>query len=123
MNSFSHYAFGAVCEWMMSELAGIDRAAVGFDRIRIAPRPTGTITSASASTMTRHGELACAWKIENGDFEVKMTIPPNTTADVTLPVEKLINLEPSGILKKDGNRLTVGSGTYQFSGRFAPGLK
>jgi alpha-L-rhamnosidase len=123
MNSFSHYAFGAVCEWMMSELAGIDRAAVGFDRIRIAPRPTGTLTSASASTMTRHGELACAWKIENGDFEVRVTIPPNTTADVVLPVEKVVNLEPSGVLKEDGNRLTVGSGTYQFSGRFTPGLK
>ena len=37
MNSFSHYAFGAVCEWMMADLAGIDRAAPGFDRIRDRP--------------------------------------------------------------------------------------
>ena len=123
MNSFSHYAFGAVSEWMMSELAGIDHASVGFDRIRIAPRPTGTITSAAAKTMTRHGELACAWKLENGDFEAKVTIPPNTTAEVTLPVEKILNLDPSSILKQDGNRLTIGSGTYQFSGRFDPKQK
>jgi alpha-L-rhamnosidase len=121
MNSFSHYAFGAVCEWMMADLAGIDRAAAGFDKVRIAPRPTGTITSASATTETRHGKLSCSWKIENGKFTADVIIPPNTTAEVILPgngniTERGGELSASnGIQKRDGNRLTVGSGTYQFS--------
>jgi alpha-L-rhamnosidase len=122
MNSFSHYAFGAVCEWMMSELAGIDRAAPGFDRVRIAPRPTGSITRASASTETRHGKLACSWKIEDGSFHAEVTVPPNTTAEVTLPgkgeriTERGVDVVLSnGIRKRDGNKLTIGSGNYQFS--------
>lgn len=113
MNSFSHYAFGAVCEWMFSELAGIDRAAPGFDKIRIAPRPTGTITHASAAMNTRHGRLACTWKIEGEIFTAEVTIPPNTTADITLPVSGpvLENDKPLG-----SGTLTLGSGTYQLSG-------
>ncbi|MDP4995851.1 MAG: glycoside hydrolase family 78 protein [Akkermansiaceae bacterium] len=122
MNSFSHYAFGAVCEWMMADLAGIDRAAPGFDRVKIAPRPTGTITHASASTETRHGKLACSWKIEDGKFTAEVIVPPNTTAEVTLPVTGEISeggVSPEGrpgIRSINGNQLELGSGTYHFSG-------
>lgn len=121
MNSFSHYAFGAVCEWMFSDLAGIDRAAPGFDRVRIAPRPTGTITRASASMETRHGRLGCSWKIENGSFFAEVTVPPNTTADFILPVSGAVSEGGApaagrpGVRKADGGRLTLGSGVYQFS--------
>ena len=87
MNSFSHYAFGAVCEWMFADLAGIDRAAPGFDKVKIAPRPTGTITHASAGMDTRHGALSCSWKIENSTFTADVVVPPNTTAEITLPVK------------------------------------
>lgn len=124
MNSFSHYSFGAVCEWMMGELAGIDLAAPGFDRIRIAPRPTGTITQAAASTMTRHGKLACAWKIENGTFVADITVPPNTEAAVLLPVKGGISEDGKpvagrpGVRKADGNRLVLGSGIYHFSATY-----
>jgi alpha-L-rhamnosidase len=106
---------------MMADLAGIDRAAPGFDRVRIAPRPTGTITHASASTETRHGKLACSWKIEGGKFLAEITVPPNTTADVTLPVKGEISEGGAnatgrpGIREIKGNQLTLGSGTYQFS--------
>lgn len=123
MNSFSHYAFGAVCEWMMADLVGIDNAAPGFDKIRVAPRPTGTITHASASTETRHGTLACAWKIEGSQFSADITIPPNTTAEIILPVSGEIreggvvaNKRP-GIHKVTGNSLSVGSGVYRFTAR------
>jgi alpha-L-rhamnosidase len=119
MNSFSHYAFGAVCEWMFADLAGIDRAASGFDRIRIAPRPTGTLTRVSAAMETRHGRLACAWEIKDGTFTATLTIPPNTTADVTLPGKGPIteNGQPlanrPGVISSQDHRATLGSGTYQ----------
>ena len=127
MNSFSHYAFGAVCEWMMADLAGIDRAAPGFDRIRVAPRPTGTMTHASASTETRHGTLACSWKIEGSEFTADITIPPNTTAEVILPVSGEIREggvvadKRPGIHQVKGNTLSVGSGVYQFTAGFQKG--
>ena len=121
MNSFSHYAFGAVCEWMMADLAGIDRAAPGFDRVRIAPRPTGTITRAAASMETRHGRLACSWHIDGGQFLAEVVIPPNTTAEVELPVTGDITEGGAsasgrpGIHQLQGHHLTLGSGTYHFS--------
>ena len=114
MNSFSHYAFGAVGEWMMASLVGIDRAAPGFDRIRIAPRPTGTITQASGSTETRHGTLACSWKLEGSQFTAEITIPPNTTADVTLPVKGQVTEGGKPFPVAAGN-FQLGSGRYTFS--------
>jgi alpha-L-rhamnosidase len=48
MNSFSHYAFGAVCEWMFATSPASTAPRPGFDRVRIAPRPTGTLTHVSA---------------------------------------------------------------------------
>jgi alpha-L-rhamnosidase len=115
MNSFSHYAFGAVCEWMMADLAGIDRAAPGFDKVRIAPRPTGSITHASAAMETRHGRLACAWRIEDGKLLVNFTVPPNTRAEVKLPMGTDATESGQPFPAANGaQEFSVGSGTYQF---------
>lgn len=119
MNSFSHYAFGAVGEWMMSELVGIDRASPGFKRVRIAPRPTGGITSASGSMETPHGALACAWKIENGIFTAEITVPPNTTAEARFPVTGKPAISDLPDPKTEGGAILLGSGTYRVSGTFS----
>lgn len=103
MNSFSHYAFGAVSEWMFAELGGISQVSPGYDVIRIAPRPTGTLTQCSVSTVTRHGKVATSWAVKNDQFEVSLTIPHNSTAVVSLPIA-------------DFAPQTLGSGTYSFSG-------
>ena len=119
MNSFSHYAFGAVCEWMFADLAGIDRASPGFDRIRIEPRPTGTLDRVAAAMETRHGRLACAWKLDGAKFTATITIPPNTTAEVTLPGKGAITENGQalggrpGVISSEANRAVLGSGTYQ----------
>lgn len=106
MNSFSHYAFGAVCEWMFSELGGIDLLSPGYDEIRIAPRPTGTIKKCSVSTGTRHGKVSCSWRIEGDTFHADIIIPPNTSARLDLPVAS--NDLPE----------TIGSGKHSFSGKY-----
>jgi alpha-L-rhamnosidase len=109
---------------MMGELAGIDRAAPGFDRVKIAPRPTGTITRAAGSMETRHGKLACSWKIEGGKFSAEVTVPPNTTAEVSLPVKGTIKEGGApakgrpGIQSVEGGTLVIGSGIYHFEGSF-----
>jgi alpha-L-rhamnosidase len=107
MNSFSHYAFGAVSEWMFSELGGIDLLAPGYDEIRIAPRPTGTIKRCAVSTGTRHGKVACSWKNEGDTFSVEITVPPNTSASLALPIA-------SADIPK-----SIGSGTHSFRGKYA----
>jgi alpha-L-rhamnosidase len=111
MNSFSHYAFGsAVCEWMFAEIGGIDLLTPGYDQILIAPRPAGTLTRAKVATVTRHGTVRCSWSLAEGAFCCEFTIPPNTTAEVRMPVQG--TLTDANGRKVEGPSL--GSGTYQF---------
>jgi alpha-L-rhamnosidase len=87
MNSFNHYAYGAIGEWMYSTVAGIalDPAKPGYKHILIRPQPGGGLTSARGELLTRHGRVACAWTLEGRQMKVDVTVPPNTTATVTLP--------------------------------------
>ena len=125
MNSFSHYSFGAVCEWLMGSLVGLDLLKPGYDEILVRPRPTGTITHASGTTMTRHGALSCAWKLEGDRFTAEVVIPPGPTAKVVLPVTGLPDEggqpadKAKGVKANPDGSLTIGSGTYHFSGKYA----
>lgn len=134
MNSFSHYAFGAVCEWMFRDLAGIDTDGEGFHQIRIRPRPpqpgsnpdNKPIDWVRASYDGPTGKIASAWKREGDRFELDVTIPANTTATVLLPAASADAITESGkpvraaacvqIGEPSGGRvsLKIGSGRYQF---------
>ncbi len=86
MNSFNHYAFGAVGDWMYRTIGGIDAdpQVPGYRRARIAPRPGGGLTSARASLETLYGTLSSAWRRDAQRFVLEVTVPPNTSAEVTL---------------------------------------
>ena len=123
MNSFNHYAFGAVGDWMYRTIAGIrlDEMAPGAKHVWIAPRPGGGLTRAKASLETPYGPLVSSWRLEDRRFVLDVTIPPNTTADVSL-----VNTTPDRV-REDGRAVggarqngqdvvvTVGSGTYEFT--------
>ena len=87
MNSFNHYAYGAIGEWLYTTVGGIDFAEPGFRKIRFAPVPGGDISWARASYATRHGEAAIEWRLvgDKGAMEVKLVVPPNTRAVLELP--------------------------------------
>lgn len=87
MNSYNHYAYGAVGEWMYATIAGIDLdpEAPGYAKIRIAPRPGGGMTSARGSLLTPHGRVETSWTLAGSKFTLDVTIPPNTTATIHLP--------------------------------------
>ncbi|MCA9916352.1 MAG: glycoside hydrolase family 78 protein [Anaerolineales bacterium] len=85
MTSFNHYALGAVADWMQRTIGGLAPAAPGYQQIEIKPRPGGGITQAQTKHRTPYGMAACGWMIEDGRFSLSVTIPPNTTALVTLP--------------------------------------
>ncbi|MCL1856411.1 MAG: glycoside hydrolase family 78 protein [Kiritimatiellaeota bacterium] len=100
MNSFNHYAYGAIGEWMYGSVIGIapDPKNPGFKHILIQPQPGGTLTSAKGSLMTRHGLVACDWHIADADgaktLAVTVTVPPNTTATLALPGKAPVTLSP-----------------------------
>ena len=101
MNSFNHYAYGAIGAWMYGVVAGIriDETNPGYKHILIAPRPGGGLTFAKAAVESQYGRVASEWQIKDGNLKLQVTIPPNTTATVTMPTGKVEQ---------------VGSGTWKF---------
>jgi alpha-L-rhamnosidase len=94
MNSFSHYAFGAVTEWLMTSLAGIAPAEPGYSKIMLHPHfpsadatmETDTISWVKAHHDSPHGRISVSWKRQDdGSLLYEASIPPNTTAELTLP--------------------------------------
>ena len=129
MNSFNHYAFGAVGDWMYQNIGGIDvdPAAPGYRHSRIAPRPGAGLTSASASLETAYGTLQSAWRLDGPRFTLDVAVPANTTAEVTLWNARLDQVREggAGLNARDGIRaarqrgpdvvVDVGSGRYSFA--------
>ena len=102
MTSFNHYALGAVADWLHRVVAGLAPAAPGYRRLAIRPRPGGGLTHARARHRTPYGLAESAWKIDGGQIEVEVVIPPNTTALVTLPAD-------------DAEPVEIGAGTHRWS--------
>ena len=121
MNSFSHYAFGAVCEWMFCTLAGIDTDGAGFKHIKLRPVPPTPgsnpdhtpIHWVKAHYDSIHGRISSAWKLEDGVFTYDVTVPPNTTASVHLPTNRLDTVTESGQSVRQSDAMTVRSGPGQ----------
>ena len=93
MNSFNHYSYGAVGEWMYSSILGINTSEkegeTGYKKIILTPTAGGTLTYAKGSLKTKYGVIKSEWKIENGCFKYYCTIPENTTADLYLNNKKI----------------------------------
>jgi alpha-L-rhamnosidase len=102
MTSFNHYAFGAVADWLHRTLGGLAPAAPGYRHFDIRPHPGGSLTFARARHRTPYGIAECSWKIEAGEMTVEIEVPPNTSANVSLPGYHTSPLE-------------VGSGRYHWS--------
>jgi alpha-L-rhamnosidase len=128
MNSFNHYAYGAVGEWMYRTLAGVSAAEPGYRKVMIAPTPGEGITSAGLEHRTPYGVVGSRWKQESdGRFTLEVRVPANTTATVKLPgPADRVSEGGLGLRQVEGVRevvdgvgttVTVGSGTYRFSVR------
>ncbi|SDG68455.1 alpha-L-rhamnosidase [Microbacterium sp. 77mftsu3.1] len=85
MTSFNHYALGAVADWLHRTVAGLASVAPGFRRLRIAPQPLETLSSASARHLTPYGEASVSWRRDGDEIVVRAVVPANTTAEVDIP--------------------------------------
>ncbi len=98
MTSFNHYALGAVADWLHRTVGGLGPAQPGYRQISIRPRPGGGLTHASARHITPYGLAETSWMIQDGTMELKVAVPPNTTALVSLPGREEDPVEvPSGM--------------------------
>jgi alpha-L-rhamnosidase len=131
MNSFNHYAYGSIGDWMYRVVAGldIDPAMPGYKHILIQPQPGGGFTSVTASHLTPYGKVSSSWQLAGGTFSLAVDVPPNTTATVRLPHARLADVLESGQpvsgaggisgARQDGESvvLEAGSGDYRFTYR------
>jgi len=88
MNSFNHYAFGSVGEFLYRTVGGIDTDGPGFRKLIIRPRPGGGLTYANTRYDSINGTIESSWRIEGNEIKLDVTIPINTTATVFLGDKK-----------------------------------
>ena len=90
MNSFNHYAYGAVCQWIWQTCAGIasDPAHPGFKHIIMRPVPDRRLGHVEATYPSVAGLIKSHWKYKGDEWIWTFTIPKGSTATVTLPDEK-----------------------------------
>ncbi len=87
MNSFNHYSLGSCGEWLYDSVAGIDwdPQHPGYKHILLHPVLGQGLTSATASIRSPYGKIKSAWKLEGETLTLNITIPPNSTATLSLP--------------------------------------
>lgn len=98
-DSFNHYSYGAVCEFLFGYVGGIQPIweKPGYQEFFIRPVIGGSLTQARAEYESPYGKIVSAWKLENGQIRYDFTIPVNTKAHITL---------------SDGRSVVLGSGNY-----------
>ena len=126
MNSFNHYAYGAIGDWMYRVSAGIETMGPGYRHIIIQPHPTNKLTYSKASFESPYGTIASGWERMDGKVKVKVIIPANTIATIILPVASADKVTESGKqlsqniylkdIKTSDRKLIMeaGSGEYSF---------
>ena len=130
MNSFNHYAYGAVGEWLYRYVAGIDLGPddQAFHHFQLHPQFDRTLGHGSAAYESTYGTIASSWKYRNDAVEWTATVPANTTATLTIPVArrdqimmngKAITEHTPGLKPAQGNDhqqiFEAASGTYRFT--------
>ena len=134
MNSFNHWAFGAVGEWMWRHIAGLnpDDTRPGWKHFVVWPRPGGGVTWAKAEYDSIHGHIISSWRLEGTSFVLEVSIPANTSATVVLPAVDAASVTESGkpATQAEGVRflrlenghawLELESGQYRFASAVSP---
>ena len=130
MNSFNHYALGAVGEWLYRFMLGIEPApdAEAFSRLVLRPHPGGSLTWVRGAYRSACGLIASEWQRDGDRLNLRIELPPNVTASVRVPssdaraVRDGQGRSPSATAAFPGASglreavFEVGSGVHEFSG-------
>ena len=133
MNSFNHYAFGSVGEWIYRFMGGIglDEEVPAYRKAVIQPLPGGRITHAKARYDSVNGMIESSWVLEGGEFRLHLVVPPNSEAEVYIPTsdpssvtegeEPIAKSAGIALIQKEEGSLIVGveSGIFDFVSRIS----
>ena len=112
-----HDTLISIGAWFTEGVAGIrsDGKSPGFKHFVIKPAVVGDLTFAKAKYCSIHGEIVSDWRIENGSFQLSVTVPPGTTATVFVPGKGPVRTQAPQSPDRIGNRsFEVGPGMYSF---------
>ncbi len=126
MNSFNHYAYGAIGDWMYRVSAGIETKTPGYRNLLIQPHVTGKLSLSKASFESVYGKIVSGWERKDSKVYYTIEIPANTEALIVLPADSAEKVRESG-LPLQGNKnlnnirvadkdllIEAGSGKYVF---------
>ncbi len=131
MNSFNHYAYGAIGDWMYRNIGGIQSLAAypGYKQVRIAPLPNARMSNASTSLSVPYGLVKTDWRVVGDSFLLNVIIPPNTQAEVVMPTGHPASIRINGTPMSGSKdllstpnqsesgtvKINIGSGEWVFS--------
>lgn len=133
MNSFNHYAYGAIGQWMYERVGGIAPLSPGYKKIGFAPAFSGPLDHAQVSYKSPYGTIRSSWKKTKGSVQYTIVVPPNSTGEVVIPASKDEVTEKGVKLSKvvgvdniqstdSGVRITVLPGKYTFEFMMTRGI-
>ena len=129
MNSFAHYAYGAVYSWMAENIGGIKSATPAYKNIIIKPVLGGNLTFANCELNSVRGKIISNWKSSKKTFKLNLEIPPNTTAKIFVPAKNASDVKENGKQATQINNIKflgteneyaifeIGSGKYKFASK------
>jgi len=103
MNSYNHYAYGSVMEFVVEKIAGLQFIEAGYRKIKIAPHPCKGLAEIKAEFDSASGKIVAGYKQKDGKIEFFAEVPSGVTAEIVLPDEQPI---------------TVKSGSYRYEREF-----
>lgn len=129
MNSFNHYAYGSIGDWMVRVMAGldVDESEPGYRHVVVRPQPGGGFIWAGVTLETMYGMTSAGWRVQESGLEVWTTVPANAHATVYVPANSPDDVSEGGkpLGDVDGVRdvragdglvaVRVGAGAYRFT--------
>ena len=129
MNSFNHYAFGAIGAWLYAVVAGIeiDPGAPGYKHMLLQPHPGCGLATVRARFASPHGEISSAWRSNSVRFDWDVTVPANASATARLPAPSSARITEGGkpfdrvpgisriVRTKDAATCELAGGRYRFA--------
>jgi alpha-L-rhamnosidase len=111
MNSFNHYAFGAVAEWLHRHVAGLDQepGSAGWAHVRVRPFPDARLRWARAEHASPRGLVRSGWELVDDELALDVEIPPGARATVHVPAA-----DPAQV--REGGRLLADAPDVAFAG-------
>jgi alpha-L-rhamnosidase len=127
MNSYNHYAFGAVAGFLYRRLAAIEPLTPGFEQIRIRPLNDARLPDGGGTYDSVMGRISTTWKRSDAGFSLAVSVPPNTTAEIHIPAAASAVVRVGGkpvegsgevrVMSRDAAKvvLATGPGAYRFT--------